>query len=132
MNKVTYREAIDVCEDWFAHIERQKLRAKKMSEASQLAKINPESARKMVAAIDRAPIVFGGERLEAAVRGLLQTAKFMEKEVTRLSDVETRLKKADHQATMYAVEASNLRREIRELREEIAYLRGRNTNVQND
>ena len=78
MNKA---EAIETCEAWFAHNERQRENSFEMQRLASLARTGPEGAkeaRKKLANIDRAPVVFDGARLEPAVRFLVNAARTTE------------------------------------------------------
>ena len=71
---MTTDEAIEICEAWFAHNERQHAKTKRLAELAALARTGPEGhekARKELAQIDRTPTVYDGGRLEPAVRQLI-------------------------------------------------------------
>jgi hypothetical protein len=71
---VTIDEARQICEDWFAFLERQKSHAKMMQEAARLAKAGKQrEANQLKMKVDAAKmVVYDGGRLEPAVRTLLK------------------------------------------------------------
>lgn len=85
MAKLTTDEAIQVCNDWFAHILAQQEKTKKIVALAALAKTDPVTAKRKLNEIDRSPRVYSGERLEEAVRKLLADHKYMVKELKRLN-----------------------------------------------
>ena len=71
-------EAIEICEEWFAYLERQKQKALKLQELAALARTGPEGhaqAQKEKRRIDRTPTVYDGARLEPAVRHLVKAVE---------------------------------------------------------
>ena len=73
MRKMSKEEAIEVCNGWFAYLESQKEKARRLQEAATLARNgNQEEARKIVRQIDNQPRVYDGARLEPAVRRLIE------------------------------------------------------------
>lgn len=69
-------EAISVCEDWFAHIDRQRARAVEMQQLAVLARTEPEKAQRRLRQLDmQSVVVFDGGRLEPAVRALVDLAR---------------------------------------------------------
>jgi hypothetical protein len=62
---------VEVIQNWFAHIERQKAKAKKLSSLAVLARTDAVSARRELAQIDKQPTVFDGSTLEPAVKECL-------------------------------------------------------------
>lgn len=68
-------EAIDICERWFAHIEYQKQRSIEIQKLATMARNGQgDEARRRLAQIDRAPVVYDGATLEPAVRHLVKLA----------------------------------------------------------
>ena len=69
-------EAIDVCERWFAHLERQEAKTHEMQLLAALARSGPEGqaeARKRMRIIDRSTVtVFDGATLLPAVKTLIK------------------------------------------------------------
>lgn len=68
-------EAIDVCGEWFAYLDRQRAKSKRMQELAALARtglVGQQQAQKEMRQIDRAPTVFDGAKLEPAVRALIK------------------------------------------------------------
>lgn len=62
-------EAIAICEQWFAYIERQKQKAVEMQKLATMARNGQqEEARRRMRQMDRTPTVYDGARLEPAVR----------------------------------------------------------------
>lgn len=72
-------EAIEICEEWFAYLERQKDKARKMAELASLTRTGPEGAaeaQKRMRQMDRCSVtVYDGGRLEPAVRALVKTVR---------------------------------------------------------
>ena len=68
-------EAIAICEQWLAHIERQRERSVEMQRLATLARTQPDEARRRMGVIDRTPTVYDGARLEPAVRALVKLAR---------------------------------------------------------
>ncbi len=78
---MTTVEAIAICEAWFAHNERQRAQAVEMQRLAQMARHGQaEEARKLMANIDRTPLVFDGSRLEPAVRFLVEHIGTLQRE----------------------------------------------------
>lgn len=68
-------QAIKVCQQWFAHLERQREKALKMQELAAMARQGPEQqkeAKRQLQQIDKQPKVFDGAYLEPAVRTLVE------------------------------------------------------------
>lgn len=73
MRKMDKDEAIEICNGWFAYLESQKEKARRLQEAATLArKGKQDEARKIVNEVDRQPRVYDGARLEPAVRRLIE------------------------------------------------------------
>lgn len=73
---MTNDEAIDICDRWFAHIEHQKQRSIEIQKLATMARNGQgEEARRRLAQIDRAPVVYDGATLEPAVRFLVKLAR---------------------------------------------------------
>jgi hypothetical protein len=69
-------EAIEICEQWFAYIERQKQRAIKMQELATMARNGQqEEAQRRMRQMDRSVTVYDGATLEPAVRHLVKLAR---------------------------------------------------------
>jgi hypothetical protein len=68
-------EALEICEGWFAYIERQKERSVEMQRLASLARTHPEAAQKRLRQMDNSVTVYDGARLEPAVRLLVQLAR---------------------------------------------------------
>jgi hypothetical protein len=72
---MTTDEAIEICNAWFAHNERQRAKTKRLAELATLARTGPEGhakAKRELAQIDRTPTVYDGGRLEPAVKQILK------------------------------------------------------------
>lgn len=75
-------EAIDICERWFAYIERQKQRAIEMQKLATMARNGEqEEAQRRMRQMDRSPTVYDGATLEPAVRYLVKLARTSNKAV---------------------------------------------------
>lgn len=69
-------EALEICEGWFAYIERQKQRSIEMQKLATMARNGQgDEARRRMTQIDRSPTVYDGARLEPAVRHLVRLAR---------------------------------------------------------
>lgn len=69
-------EAIEICEQWFAYIERQKQKSVEIQKLAAMARNGQqEEAQRRLRQIDRTPTVYDGARLEPAVRALVKLAK---------------------------------------------------------
>lgn len=72
-------EALEICGDWFAYIERQKQRAVEMQKLASLARTGPEgekeAQRRMRQMDTQSVTVYDGGRLEPAVRFLVKLAR---------------------------------------------------------
>lgn len=71
---MTLTEATEICEAWFAHLDRQRERSIKVQKLAALARTDGPEARRQLAEIDRTPVVFDASKLEPAVRFLLRAA----------------------------------------------------------
>lgn len=71
-------DAIAICEEWFAYLERQKLRSIEVQSLAALARTGvdgqKEAARRL-RQIDTSITVYDGGRLEPAVRTLVKLAQ---------------------------------------------------------
>lgn len=69
-------EAIEICNGWFAYIERQKQRSIEMQKLATMARNGQqEEAQRRMRQIDRSPTVYDGATLEPAVRYLVKLAR---------------------------------------------------------
>lgn len=70
-------EAIEICEGWFAYIERQKQRAVEMQKLAAMARAGQqEEAQRRLRQLDTTSLtVYDGGRLEPAVRHLVKLAR---------------------------------------------------------
>lgn len=70
-------EAIEICEGWFAYIERQKQRAVEMQKLAAMARAGQqEEAQRRMRQLDSTSLtVYDGGRLEPAVRHLVKLAR---------------------------------------------------------
>jgi hypothetical protein len=69
-------EAIEICEQWFAYIERQKQKSIEVQRLATMARNGQqEEAQRRLRQIDSTPTVYDGARLEPAVRALVELAQ---------------------------------------------------------
>jgi len=69
-------EAIEICEAWFAYIERQRQRSIEFQKLATMARNGQqEEAQRRMRQIDNTPTVYDGARLEPAVRHLVRLAQ---------------------------------------------------------
>jgi hypothetical protein len=71
-------EAIDICQGWLDHLDRQQEKTIKMQQLAAKARKGPEQAaeaQKEMRQIDRQPKVYDGARLRPAVECLMALAK---------------------------------------------------------
>lgn len=73
-------EAIEICEDWFAYLERQKSRSIEIQKLASMARAGQqEEAQRRLRQLEQMSVtVYDGGRLEPAVRFLLKEIKRME------------------------------------------------------
>lgn len=65
-------EAIRICQEWFAYIERQRQKSIELQKLAAMARAGQqEEAQRRLRQIDRSPTVYDGGRLEPAVRHLV-------------------------------------------------------------
>jgi hypothetical protein len=70
------KEAVSICEEWFAYIERQKQKSIELQRLATMARNGQqEEAQRRRRQIDSTPTVYDGARLEPAVRFLVQFAR---------------------------------------------------------
>ena len=75
---MTDSEAIEICDGWFAYLQRQREKTIKLQELAALARkgsAGSDEARRKMQEIDRSPTVYDGARLEPAVRHLVATVQ---------------------------------------------------------
>jgi hypothetical protein len=69
-------EAVEICEGWFAYIERQKQRSIEMQKLATMARSGQqEEAQRRLRQLDNSVTVYDGARLEPAVRLLVKLAR---------------------------------------------------------
>lgn len=69
-------EAIEICESWFAYIERQQQKSVEMQKLATMARAGQqEEAQRRMRQIDNSVTVYDGARLEPAVRHLVALAQ---------------------------------------------------------
>lgn len=69
-------EAIETCQRWFAHNERARARSVEMQRLATMARNGQaDEARRLMAQLDRSPVVFDGAPLEEAVRVLVRAVQ---------------------------------------------------------
>lgn len=79
------KKPIDVCNAWFAYLERQRTKTVELQRAASLAREGKvDEARRIKAHIDTQPHVFDGARLAPAVRELLRENAEQAAEIERL------------------------------------------------
>ncbi len=68
-------EAIRICEEWFAYLERQRAKSVEIQRLATMARNGQQAeAQRLLRQIDNSPVVYDGDRLEPAVRALLKIA----------------------------------------------------------
>lgn len=91
VDDVNTPEAIGICEEWFAFNDRQRAKSKRIAELAAIARTGPEGhekAKRELRQIDASPVVFGGDRLEPAVKHLIKTLRATTRELTGDSNVQ--------------------------------------------
>jgi hypothetical protein len=68
-------DAIEICEQWFAYIERQRQRSVELQRLATLARTDPKEAQHRLRQMDNDVTVYDGGRLEPAVRALVKLAR---------------------------------------------------------
>jgi hypothetical protein len=70
-------EAIEICDGWFAHLERQRQRAVDIQKLAAMARAGQqeEAQRRMRKMDNRSVTVYDGARLEPAVKHLIKIAR---------------------------------------------------------
>lgn len=70
-------EALEICEGWFAYIERQRLKSIEMQKLATMARNGQQDeAQKRLRQMDATSVtVYDGARLEPAVRHLVKLAR---------------------------------------------------------
>jgi hypothetical protein len=69
-------EAIEICERWFAYIERQRQRSVEMQRLAAMARNGQQKeAQRRMRQMDNTPTVYDGATLEPAVRHLVRLAQ---------------------------------------------------------
>lgn len=65
-------EAICICQEWFAYIERQRKKSIEVQKLAAMARSGQqEEAQRRLRQIDNSPTVYDGARLEPAVKHLV-------------------------------------------------------------
>ena len=75
------QEAVEICNDWLAHLDRQQEKSIKMQRLAAQARKGPDEAKKAQAELrqmDRQPKVYDGARLRSAVEHLIAENKTFE------------------------------------------------------
>jgi hypothetical protein len=68
-------EAVRICQEWFAHIEHGRRRSVEIQKLASMARNGQaDEARRRLRQIDNTPTVYDGDRLEPAVRHLVELA----------------------------------------------------------
>jgi hypothetical protein len=83
VSDVKLPEAIEVCEGWFAYLDRQKARSIEVQKLASMARAGQqEEAQRRLRQLDQMSVtVYDGGRLEPAVRKLLSTIARLEAEL---------------------------------------------------
>lgn len=69
------KEAIEICESWFAYIERQRVKSVEVQKLAAMARSGQqEEAKRRLRQLDNSVTVYDGGRLEPAVRHLVKLA----------------------------------------------------------
>lgn len=71
---MTNQEAIEICNGWLSHLDRQREKTIRMQQLAAKARKGPEQAKEAqreLRKIDNQPKVYDGARLESAVRHLI-------------------------------------------------------------
>ena len=69
-------EAIDICDGWFAYIERQKQKSIEVQKLAAMARNGQqEEAQRRLRQLDKSITVYDGAQLEPAVRYLVQLVR---------------------------------------------------------
>ena len=69
-------EAIEICEGWFAYLERQKAKSKRMLELAAMSRSGQEEeARRILRQMDNSVTVYDGATLFPAVQHLVKMAR---------------------------------------------------------
>lgn len=69
-------DAIGICEEWFAYLNRQRERAIEIQKLATLARTEPEEAKRRLRQLDSCSVtVYDGGRLEPAVKELVRQAR---------------------------------------------------------
>lgn len=69
-------EAIEICEGWFAYIERQRQKSIEVQKLAAMARNGQqEEAQRRLRHLDNSVTVYDGSRLEPAVRHLVRLAR---------------------------------------------------------
>lgn len=69
-------EAIEICEGWFAYLERQKQKSIEIQKLATMARNGQQDeAQRRLRQLDNSVTVYDGGRLEPAVRALVKLAR---------------------------------------------------------
>lgn len=73
---MTDAEAIEICEGWFAYIERQRQKSAEVQKLATMARNGQQKeAQRRLRQLDNDVTVYDGSRLEPAVRALVKSAR---------------------------------------------------------
>ncbi len=78
MDEIREQGAIEICQAWFNHLDRQQEKAVKMQRLAAKARKGPKEAKEAqreLRQMDRQPKVYDGARLRPAVERLLAVAE---------------------------------------------------------
>ncbi len=66
-------EAVEICERWFAYLDRQRTRAVEIQKLAAMVRAGrQEEAQRRLRVLDSAPTIYDAGNLEAAVRHLVK------------------------------------------------------------
>lgn len=69
-------EALEICDSWFAYLERQKQKAIRVQELSAMAlRGQPEEAQRLLRQLDKSVTVYDGATLLPAVKHLVKLVR---------------------------------------------------------
>jgi hypothetical protein len=73
MTELKTEEALEICKDWFAYLDRQRAKSLIMQKLAVLARVEPMEAQRRLRQLDTHSVtVFDGMRLEPAVKHLVK------------------------------------------------------------
>lgn len=74
------KEALEICDEWFAYLERQKQKSIEIQKLAAMARAGQqEEAQRRLRQIDNKPTVYDGGRLEPAVQHLVRFVRLTQR-----------------------------------------------------